>query len=805
MNLLPNFRDGESFISVFAVFFPGFTGMLAGTMYIDQLRNPATDVAMGLFTSIATTSGMYLVAVVACGATMLRDASGIEEPFINNVTGLWNTPECASTESCRYGLMNYYQVAEITSAWRPLIIIGMFGMTISSTMTNLDQGPQNFQAACKDAIFPYMKYFGKEYGKNNFPRRAYILLAFFTIALSLIGDLNALNEIVTNMFMATYALVNYACFDASFVRSPGWRPHFEYYNMWVSLFGATICVIIMFVVSVGSSIVISLIFAACLAYFHYSHPDVNWGDTHQAHVYRSALGNLMKLTSSEEHVKNFRPQILLLSGNPASRVPLLDFAHSITKGDSLLVCGHVVQYPPSSRLFTVMNRLQNEMERWLRKNKIKAFYQNLANEKLRYGTMNMFELSGLGKLRPNVVLLGFKTNWIRGGVENIQEIEDYVGILRDAFENNYGVAIMRDNGRGFDLSEEFLNLGIKDIDALKKSFASVPMELDELDKGANAFERVNSQLKENFGINVRTMNIISKINPQATIQGSDNKRSKFFSDRHLFEVFGDEEEEDAEDFEGEYDTIIGQNTLTNAGTIQSRTVQSHQRSTERELRRSRSENFGMSKQIQMKLEKEFAATEALAKHMNAFHKKRKGGKVRIDVWWLYDDGGLTLLIPHLLRLPKSYLEGAELRVLTLTGSEDEVNEESMIALLGKFRIEFSSVKVIEINKQKLHPDIMLKFNKISKQWKTADENQHEALITDEELQIHKKRTYRQLLTRQLLIQHSHDASLVVVTLPVPREGISSCLYMTWLELITSNLPPCLLVRGNQTSVLTFYS
>lgn len=50
-------------------------------------------------------------------------------------------------------------------------------------------------------------------------------------------------------------------------------------------------------------------------------------------------------------------------------------------------------------------------------------------------------------------------------------------------------------------------------------------------------------------------------------------------------------------------------------------------------------------------------------------------------------------------------QGAELRVLTLTGSEDEVNEESMIALLGKFRIEFSSVKVIEINKQKLHPDM----------------------------------------------------------------------------------------------------
>lgn len=54
-------------------------------------------------------------------------------------------------------------------------------------MTNLDQGPQNFQSACKDSIFPYMKYFAKEYGKSKTPRRAYFLLAFFTMALTLIG------------------------------------------------------------------------------------------------------------------------------------------------------------------------------------------------------------------------------------------------------------------------------------------------------------------------------------------------------------------------------------------------------------------------------------------------------------------------------------------------------------------------------------------------------------------------------------------------------------------------------------------
>ena len=38
MNFLPGYRNEETLVSVFAVFFPGFTGMLAGTMFVDQLQ-----------------------------------------------------------------------------------------------------------------------------------------------------------------------------------------------------------------------------------------------------------------------------------------------------------------------------------------------------------------------------------------------------------------------------------------------------------------------------------------------------------------------------------------------------------------------------------------------------------------------------------------------------------------------------------------------------------------------------------------------------------------------------------------------
>ena len=334
-------------------------------------------------------------------------------------------------------------------------------------MTNLDQGPINFQSACKDSLFPYMKYFAKEYGPSKEPRRAYVFFAFLTMVLCLIGDLNSLNEIVTNLFMVTYALVNYACFDASFARSPGWRPTFPYYNMWISLAGAVICIAVMFVISIVHSIIICVIFAMTMAYFHYYSPEVNWGDTNQAHMYRSALTSLQKVTNTEIHVKNYRPQIMLMSGNPASRVALLDFANSITKGDSLLLAAHVIPYPANEHFFQKQTQLQAFLEQWFKSNKIKGFYLNIANESIRAGSQSFLQTAGLGKLRPNVVLIGFK-NWTTLHRGNIGEIDEYVGILRDAFESNFGVGILRNDG-GFDHSDELSELQEKDLSALKRN------------------------------------------------------------------------------------------------------------------------------------------------------------------------------------------------------------------------------------------------------------------------------------------------------------------------------------------------
>ena len=66
-----------------------------------------------------------------------------------------------------------------------------------------------------------------------------------------------------------------------------------------------------------------------------------------------------------------------------------------------------------------------------------------------------------------------------------------------------------------------------------------------------------------------------------------------------------------------------------------------------------------------------------------------------DVWWLYDDGGLTLLLPYILTTRKQY-KTCKLRVFILANRSDQLDNEQtkFVRLLAKFRIDASDVIVI---------------------------------------------------------------------------------------------------------------
>ncbi len=102
------------------------------------------------------------------------------------------------------------------------------------------------------------------------------------------------------------------------------------------------------------------------------------------------------------------------------------------------------------------------------------------------------------------------------------------------------------------------------------------------------------------------------------------------------------------------------------------------------------------------------------KSMQKFQGKMPKGN--IDVWWLVDDGGLTLLIPHLISM-KSNWEKCRLRVFA-TGKKEEINREkmSMANMLSKFRIDFSDLEIIPDFDKKPKKENLQRFDDLIKPW-----------------------------------------------------------------------------------------
>ncbi len=56
----------------------------------------------------------------------------------------------------------------------------------------------------------------------------------------------------------------------------------------------------------------------------------------------------------------------------------------------------------------------------------------------------------------------------------------------------------------------------------------------------------------------------------------------------------------------------------------------------------------------------------------SFQDKERTGTV--DIWWLYDDGGLTMLLPHILTT-RAQFKQCKLRVFTVATKDMELDEE----------------------------------------------------------------------------------------------------------------------------------
>ncbi|XP_046634321.1 bumetanide-sensitive sodium-(potassium)-chloride cotransporter-like [Daphnia pulicaria] len=762
-NFGPDYQYSEgkehSFFTVFSVFFPAATGILAGANISGDLKDPQNAIPKGTMLAIVITSLTYVGFAIICGATMMRQATG-------NIEDLYNGTLTNCTEGCDWGLQNSFQVIELVSAFGPLIYAGCFAATLSSALASLVSAPKVFQALCKDKLYPYLGPFGRGYGKNNEPVNGYILTFIIALGCIIIAELNAIAPLISNFFLAAYGLVNFSTFHAELVKPVGWRPTFKYYNGWLSLIGAILCLAVMFLMNWPTALVTFGCLFALYLIIIYRKPDVNWGSSTQAQTYKAALNSIQELVHIEEHVKNYRPQILVLSGLPSARPPLIDFSYSICKHLSMMVCGHIVKNPLNQRLRTSYTQ---RMYHWLRDHKIKAFYSLADNTGFKEGAQALMQLSGLGKMKPNLVLMGYKRDW---NVCPEDDLNAYFGVIHAAFDIYLSLAILR-APEGLDFSGLIAESYITPIPVP----IAVPGEQD-------AIPTVSADVADGS----------ASLKPSASTASGWSEKKTLNQSQESLHSHGSSAEQ----------TPPGTPAMKRANDLQadslagSTAVVNHTGLGLKKNKKKGSRENLFTDPSGNPLPKE------LLNSVTLFQRKQKKGI--IDVWWLYDDGGLTLLLPYILTTRPNW-SSCKLRVFCLANRKEELDSEQrrMAAMLSKFRIDFSDVIVITDIVKKASESTRNYFDGLIKNF-VKNEDGQDARITESEMIALRDKTNRHMRLREQLLLHSKTSNLIVMTLPMPRKGtVSAPLYMAWLELLTANMPPFLLVRGNQTSVLTFYS
>lgn len=57
------------------------------------------------------------------------------------------------------------------------------------------------------------------------------------------------------------------------------------------------------------------------------------------------------------------------------------------------------------------NLLTFKAQNWLYYHKIKAFFASVDDTTFEIGAQSLMQTSGLGKLRPNILMMGYKSDW----------------------------------------------------------------------------------------------------------------------------------------------------------------------------------------------------------------------------------------------------------------------------------------------------------------------------------------------------------------------------------------------------------
>ena len=183
-------------------------------------------------------------------------------------------------------------------------------------------------------------------------------------------------------------------------------------------------------------------------YLDLRHLDLQWGSAGDAVTIAAALSALRKIDGMQSSPQNYRPHVLVLCGLPWERPALVALMASLAEGNGLLTYGVVdvyepQQHSPVEELCRLRERrlLEREVSRALRSSRAKGFVKCVVAPSLAQGMEVLLQAPGISKLQSNVLAMGFKEDW--AAVTSSAAAQAYVSLLRKALAQDLGFVIAR--------------------------------------------------------------------------------------------------------------------------------------------------------------------------------------------------------------------------------------------------------------------------------------------------------------------------------------------------------------------------
>ena len=373
-NLAQGFTGEAHFWMVFAIFFPAVTGVMSGASMSGDLKNPARSIPLGTLLSVVLTFLVYAGQMIWLARYADRES-------------LLNDPLVMRT------------IALVPS----LIYLGLWAATLSSALASLLAAPRTLQALANDGVLP--RILAKTHGDKQEPRIGLIVTLVIALACVGIGKLDLIAPVISMFFLATYGMINGVAFLERIVANPSYRPTFNPH--WIfSCAGAIGCLAIMLLLNAWATFAAIALMGVFYSYLLQKRYETAWGDMRSGFWFSLTRYAMLRFSDSQKHMRNWRPVIMVLSGNPNTRKGLVDFGNWMEAKRGFLFLAQII-VGEREKTLPRADAAKASINAFIEENDLSAVALVVTAQNFDEGAVHLLQVAGVGPVVPNTVLMGW--------------------------------------------------------------------------------------------------------------------------------------------------------------------------------------------------------------------------------------------------------------------------------------------------------------------------------------------------------------------------------------------------------------